>query len=102
MTLWQLLIGLCLTMPLAFALEAAKSANVPIRGYALATVSGLAVGFICSGTMWRVGRAIWKRFSGNTMSLPITSLVCLAALAWIAFAGWLGERLVLALLSSVG
>ena len=51
-TLWQLLILICFTMPIAGAVGSAKLAKVGFGGYALAITIGLPLGVCCAWAMW--------------------------------------------------
>jgi uncharacterized protein YneF (UPF0154 family) len=50
--LWQLLILICFVIPIGGAMSAAKIANAPPAGFALAILVGLVVGMSCAWTMW--------------------------------------------------
>ena len=105
MTLWQLLILICVALPIGTSLASARCVNVGPAGYALATAVGLAVGVCCGWTMWRSHRPIGSKLQGLPSSGASLErqewyfrAFYLAKILWIGFAGFLGFWLSLALL----
>jgi hypothetical protein len=93
MTLWQLLILICLTIPIGGALASAKLAKVGFGGYALALTVGLALGVGCAWTMWTVGKTVAAHLKQHS-ELPkkrYARALYFAAMLWIVFALCLGE-----------
>lgn len=103
MSLWDLLTAVCCGMPIGGALASAKYAKVGFGGYALAITIGLAVGVCCAWTMRAVGDTVAVRIRRQTASLHERYFRALyfAAIAWIAFALFLGGWVSSALLRPV-
>lgn len=59
--LWQLLIMVCVAVPIGTAVGVAQHARVGFGGYTLAMTVGLAVGTCCAWTMWIAFKLIRSR-----------------------------------------
>jgi hypothetical protein len=92
-TLWQLLILICLTIPIGGALASARLAKVGFGGYALAITIGLAMGVCCAWTMWTVGKTVAAHTERQSVSMRerYARALYFAAMLWIVFALFLGE-----------
>jgi hypothetical protein len=92
-TLWQLLILICLTIPIGGALASARLAKVGFGGYALAITIGLALGVCCAWTMWTVGKTVGDHIRRKSESLHerYFRVLYFAAMLWIVFALFLGD-----------
>jgi len=94
-SLWDLLIVMCIVMPIGGALAPAKHANLGFGGYALATTLGLVLG-VCSAWMIEAlaatVAACAERKSESLQERYFRGLY-FAAMLWIIFTRFLGERL---------
>jgi len=106
--LWQLLILICLAMPIGTALASAKYAEVGLGGYALALAVGLVVGVACAYVMWATHKIVVSNLGGRRERERSTSqrewyfgAFYLAKIFWILFAGLLGGWASLSLLRLV-
>src|SRR6185437_10263417 len=93
--LWQLLILICLVMPIGGALASARLANTGITGYAVAVTVGLIVGTCCSWTMWSVHKTVaanlrQRSIGGRSVSEWYFRAFYFSKILWIAFALFLG------------
>jgi len=96
MTLWDLLIAICFTIPIAGALSSAKHLNVGVGGYALAIIVGLALGISFAWTQWQAGKTLFRyvehkrgRLSKSVREWCFRALY-LAGVFWILVAGAVG------------
>src|SRR5262245_3892967 len=108
MALWQLLILICVALPLGSALASARSMNVEAGGYALTGAVGLAVGTCCGWIMWKTHRVVVDSMRRSPTLEPNLAkqewgfrAFYLAKVVWIGFAGFLGFWLSSALLRVV-
>lgn len=92
-TLWQLLIFICLTIPIGGGLASAKFAKVGPSGYALTIIVALAVGVCCAWTMSTVGKAVVAHIGRQPVLLRerYARALYFAAMLWIVFALFLGD-----------
>jgi len=91
-SLWDLLLLLCFTMPIAGALLPAHSAKVGFNGYTVAIVVGVALGLGCSWSMRTIGKKIsvsTRPYSASRREGYFRALY-FAGVLWIAFAFFLG------------
>ncbi|QOY91457.1 hypothetical protein [Paludibaculum fermentans] len=65
-SLWDLLLLMCLVMPGMGAYGVAKQAHANWAGYGLALVVGAGLGFLCSWLAHRFGAMVFARIEGRT------------------------------------
>lgn len=104
--LWQLLILVCVALPIGTSLSSARHANVGPGGYALSIAVGIAVGACCGWAMWAahdiVGTKLQQLAGASLARLEwYFRAFYLVKLFWIGFAGFLGLWLSFAVLHLV-
>ena len=97
MALWQLLILMCVALPIGTSVGSARYANAGAGGYALAIVVGLVVGMGFGWTMWKTHKPVVNKLqrlpsSGTSLARQewYFRAFYLAKMLWTGFAGFLG------------
>jgi hypothetical protein len=96
MTLWQLLILICIAVPVGPALASAQHGRVGPGGYALAIAVGLAVGACCGWVMYATHETVGSKLQRLTSETSPAKQewyffgFYLAKFLWLALAGFLG------------
>jgi hypothetical protein len=110
MSIWDLLTTICFFMPVGGALTAAQQVRVGWGGYALAIAFGVLLGVLSAWLMRVVaekaaarveGRAV-QRESGPQSTRTFFRGLYLAALAWIAIVGVVGQWASSLILRTIG
>jgi hypothetical protein len=103
-TLWHLLLSVCFFISFVGALDSAKLAKASYGGYALAIITGLAVGACCVSGMWYLGKIAVSRIStlepGRLQRWSYRA-VFFSAIFWIALAAILGRLLTSTLIRAI-
>ncbi len=108
MALWQLLILICIALPVGTSLASAQHAKVGPGGYASAIAVGLAVGACCALAMYATHKIVVSKLQRHLSSEASLAKqewyfrgFYLAKILWVGFAGFLGFWLSSALLRMV-
>lgn len=100
MTIWHLLSVMAFFAPLISSLQTARTAETGVGAYILSVLSGLILGAICAGALWRASKKIFAHFSQRSTMLRVLVVIPVLSMAigWIVLGGFCGERATLALL----